>query len=133
MSRSWQSDVQLKYQTNNAATTTLSWIINSFYFEYRSPIQLRNNFISPIQSEMNIFVPKSERIRSDLHTSNRKCCGQFCETTPYKNRFLKRLYIFKFLRELCLVNRLIIVPNSPTFPLPPCDRNWLTPFQLGDE
>jgi hypothetical protein len=72
MSRSWQSDVQLKYETNNAATTALSWIINSFYFEYRSPIRLRNNFINPIQSEMNIFVPKSERIGfgSDLHTSN---------------------------------------------------------------
>jgi hypothetical protein len=38
----------------------MSWIINSFYFEYRSPIRLRNNFINPIQSEMNIFVPKSE-------------------------------------------------------------------------
>jgi hypothetical protein len=72
MSRSWQSDVQLNYQTNNTATTALSWIIHSFYFEYRSPIRLRNNFINPIQSEMNIFVPKSERIGfgSDLHTSS---------------------------------------------------------------
>ena len=43
---------------------------NSFYFGYRSPIRLRNNFINPIRNEyfgskMNILVPKSERIRSD--------------------------------------------------------------------
>ena len=43
----------------------LWWIINSFYFEYQSPVRLGNNFINPIQSEMNIFVLKSERIRSD--------------------------------------------------------------------
>jgi hypothetical protein len=38
----------------------LSWIINSFYFEYRSPIR----------SEMNIFVPKFKS-ELDLHTPNR--------------------------------------------------------------
>ena len=46
------------------------------------PIRLRNNFSNPIRSEINIFVPKSERIRSDririrfgsdLHTSTIWC------------------------------------------------------------
>jgi hypothetical protein len=28
-----------------------AWVINSFYFGYRSPIRLRNNFINPIRNE----------------------------------------------------------------------------------
>jgi hypothetical protein len=75
MSRSWQSDVQLNYQTNNAATTALSWIINSFYFEYRSPIRLRNNFINPIRYEYFCSEIRTNPIGfgSDLHTSNTYC------------------------------------------------------------
>ena len=73
----------LRYQTNNAATAALLQIINSIYFEYRSPIRSDYETTLSIQSnsEMNIFVPKfkSERIHSDrigfgfgldLHTSN---------------------------------------------------------------
>jgi hypothetical protein len=38
---------------------------NSFYFGYRSPIRSDYETTLSIRSEMNIFVPKSERIRSD--------------------------------------------------------------------
>jgi hypothetical protein len=58
----------LKYQTNNAATTALSWIINSLYFEYRNPIRLRNNFINP--KWLFLFRNPNES-DSDLHTSSR--------------------------------------------------------------
>jgi hypothetical protein len=37
----------------------------SFYFEYRSPIRSDYETTLSIRSEMYIFVPKSERIRSD--------------------------------------------------------------------
>ena len=55
------------------------WLI-----EVRSdPIRLRNNFINPIRSEMNILIPKSERIRSD------RICTPLMET---KQKSL--LYVF---------------------------------------
>jgi hypothetical protein len=42
-----------------------AWIINSFYLGYRSPIRSDYETTLSIRSEMNILVPKSERIRSD--------------------------------------------------------------------
>jgi hypothetical protein len=63
------------------------------------PIRLRNNFINPIRSEMYIFVPKSERIRSDLigfgsdlHTSS-----------PYTNIICVFLNFYSFSRFTCIV------------------------------
>jgi hypothetical protein len=47
-----------------------AWIINSFYFEYGSPLRSDYEITLSIRSEMYIFVPKSERIRSD---SDRIC------------------------------------------------------------
>jgi hypothetical protein len=40
-----------------------AWIINSFYFGYRSPIRSDYETTLSIRSDMNILVPKSERIR----------------------------------------------------------------------
>jgi hypothetical protein len=58
----------------NQINFSFKWKYLTKYFEYRSPIQLRNNFINPIQFEMNIFVPKSKWIWSDLHNSS-GCSG----------------------------------------------------------
>ena len=47
-----------------------------FRISMSDPIRLRNNFINPIRSEMYIFVPKSERIRSD------RICTPLIESVP---------------------------------------------------
>jgi hypothetical protein len=74
-----RSDIsQYSLQTSRSVNNPLLYIINSFYFEYRSPIRSDYETTLSIRSDMNIFVPKSERIGwdsnrmgfgSDLHTS----------------------------------------------------------------
>ena len=52
-----------------------AWIIISFYFEYRSPIRLRNKFINPIRNVYFWFEIRTNPIGSDLHTSRCPCRG----------------------------------------------------------
>jgi hypothetical protein len=67
-----EADVQLKCQSNNAATIALSWIFNSFYFEYRSPI--RSGYETTLSIRFNpkwIFLFRNPiGFGSDLHISN---------------------------------------------------------------
>jgi hypothetical protein len=81
-----------------------AWIINSFYFEYRSPIRLRKTL--SIRSDMNILVPKSERIGfgSDLRTS-----------TWHRDKWLS---LFQFYRENFLTSRSVdTISNHHIFTL----------------
>ena len=59
-----------------------AWIINSFYFEYRSPIRSDLETTLSIRSEMYIFVPKSERIRSDRICTPLLILGQIGQKYP---------------------------------------------------
>jgi hypothetical protein len=105
MSRSWQSDVQLNYQTNNAATTALSWIINSFYFEYRSPIRTTKQLYQsdPIRNEYFCSEMRTNPIGSDSD----RICTPLVESQPDRR--------IAYIRYSCLHNKAQLAFLTPPF------------------
>jgi hypothetical protein len=117
MSRSWQSDVQLKYQTNKCSdnrddalinariihSCDNAWIINSFYFGYRSPIRSDYETTLSIRYEYfgseirtNPIGSDSIGFGSDLHTSSLQVAPVIFYKMVRKIQLKNRYYFLTF-------------------------------------
>jgi hypothetical protein len=84
------------------------WIINSFYFAYRSPIRSDYKRTVSIQSKMYIFVLKSEQIRSDSD----QICTPLIPNLPILVHTINIRHIISF-DLYCLISHInMVIPQN---------------------